>query len=72
MNNGIGQIRVGLAQVNPTVGNLGANSDLILEYVKKASDAGAHIVLFPEMVITGYPVEDLALRQTFRRRVLPL
>ena len=67
MNNGIGQIRVGLAQVNPTVGNLGANSDLILEYVKKATDAGAHVVLFPEMVITGYPVEDLVLRKTFRR-----
>ena len=68
-NNGglaIGQLRISLAQINPTLGDLTGNSDLILEYAAKASAAGAHVLLFPEMVITGYPVEDLALRQTFR------
>jgi NAD+ synthase (glutamine-hydrolysing) len=62
----IGQLRVGLAQVNPTVGALEANTELVLEYAGKASSAGAHILLFPEMVLTGYPVEDLAMRATFR------
>ena len=62
----IGQLRVGLAQVNPTVGNFEFNSELILEYAGKAASAGAHILVMPEMVLTGYPVEDLANRATFR------
>ena len=61
-----GQLRIALAQVNPTLGDLTGNSELICEYAAKAKVAGAHVVLFPEMVMTGYPVEDLALRQTFR------
>ena len=63
----IGQLRVGLAQVNPTVGALGANTELILEYAGKAASAGAHLLVLPEMVLTGYPVEDLANRATFRQ-----
>jgi NAD+ synthase (glutamine-hydrolysing) len=63
---GIGQIRIGLAQVNPTVGALDSNSDLILKFARHAKNAGAHIALFPEMVLTGYPVEDFALRPSFR------
>ncbi len=65
-NQAIGQLRIAMAQINPTVGDLAGNSELISEYASKASAAGAHVLLFPEMVITGYPVEDLALRQTFR------
>ena len=68
-NNGdfvIGQLRIALAQINPTLGDLTGNSTLILEYAEKANTAGAHVLLFPEMIMTGYPVEDLALRQTFR------
>ncbi len=63
----IGQLRVGLAQVNPTVGALASNSELILEYAGKAASAGAHLLVLPEMVLTGYPVEDLANRATFRQ-----
>lgn len=66
MSGQIGQIRVALAQINPTVGDLEGNELLIREYATKTTEAGAQIVLFPEMVITGYPVEDLALRKTFR------
>ena len=62
----IGQLRVGLAQINPTVGNLESNSQLILEYAGKAASAGVHLLVLPEMVLTGYPVEDLANRATFR------
>ena len=62
----IGQLRVGLAQINPTVGAFESNSNLILEYAGKAATAGAHLLVLPEMVLTGYPVEDLANRATFR------
>ena len=49
------------------MGDLAGNSALIRANVKTAFDAGANIVVFPEMTITGYPVEDLALRESFRR-----
>jgi NAD+ synthase (glutamine-hydrolysing) len=61
-----GALRIGLAQVNPTVGDLAGNSNLIIEYVKRSAKESSQIVLFPEMALTGYPVEDLALRSTFR------
>ena len=60
------QLRVALAQVNPTVGALKLNSDLIVERSLAAYASQAHLVVFPEMVVTGYPVEDLALRASFR------
>ncbi|TDC17701.1 NAD+ synthase [Actinomadura bangladeshensis] len=59
------QLRIALAQVNPTVGDLDGNADLIVEWSRRAADAGAHLVAFPEMMLTGYPVEDLALRASF-------
>ncbi|WP_129670153.1 NAD+ synthase [Phytoactinopolyspora endophytica] len=59
------QIRLALAQVNPTVGALEANADLIVRMTKHAAGQHAHLVAFPEMVLTGYPIEDLALRRSF-------
>jgi len=60
------KLRIALAQINPTVGDLAGNAALVRENFKTANDAGAHIVVFPEMVLTGYPVEDLALRPSFQ------
>ena len=60
------KLRLALAQINPTVGDLVGNSALITQSVSQALDAGAHLVVFPEMVLTGYPVEDLALRPSFQ------
>ncbi|MDI5982469.1 NAD+ synthase [Amycolatopsis magusensis] len=59
------QLRLALAQVNPTVGDLAGNADQTVEWTRKAVEAGAHVVVFPEMSLTGYPVEDLSLRKTF-------
>ncbi|HEY0450249.1 NAD+ synthase [Actinophytocola sp.] len=59
------QLRIALAQVNATVGDLDGNAALILDSTRRAHDAGAHLVVFPEMALTGYPVEDLALRESF-------
>ena len=67
MNSTSAQLRIGLAQINPTVGDLISNRALILDYAEKAQVAGVHLLVFPEMVLTGYPVEDLALRATFRK-----
>ncbi len=60
------KLRVALVQINPTVGDLQGNAALILAHAQSAADNGAHIALFPEMVLTGYPVEDLALRPSFQ------
>jgi NAD+ synthase (glutamine-hydrolysing) len=59
------QIRVALAQVNATVGDLEGNTRLLLEWTGQAAARGARVVVFPEMMLTGYPVEDLALRASF-------
>ena len=61
-----GQIRIALAQINPTVGDLAANADLVSKYAADAASAGAVVVVYPEMILTGYPVEDLATRASFR------
>ena len=60
------KLRVALAQINPTVGDLAGNAALISTYAKQAHAASADVVVFPEMVLTGYPVEDLAMRASFR------
>ncbi|MUL40992.1 NAD+ synthase [Streptomonospora sp. PA3] len=59
------QLRIAMAQVNPTVGDLDGNCRLVLDYARRAHEAGAHLAVFPELVVTGYPVEDLALRNSF-------
>jgi NAD+ synthase (glutamine-hydrolysing) len=59
------QMRLALAQINPTVGDLGGNAQAVREWTAKAAEQGAHLVAFPEMMLTGYPVEDLALRSSF-------
>jgi len=60
-------VRIALAQVNPTVGDLAGNSQLIVGWMEKAREAGADIVCFPELAITGYPPEDLVLKPAFVR-----
>ena len=59
------QMRLALAQINPTVGDLDGNAAAVREWTAKAAARGAHLVAFPEMMLTGYPVEDLALRSSF-------
>ena len=61
------KLRVALAQVNPTVGDLAGNAALIKQGVATAAAQGAQIAIFPEMALTGYPVEDLALRPSFQQ-----
>jgi NAD+ synthase (glutamine-hydrolysing) len=58
-------LRIALAQVNATVGDLDGNAELIVEWTRRAAARGARVVVFPEMMLTGYPVEDLALRASF-------
>ena len=58
-------LRIALAQVNATVGDLDGNAELIVEWTRRAAGRGARVVVFPEMMLTGYPVEDLALRDSF-------
>jgi NAD+ synthase (glutamine-hydrolysing) len=58
-------IRVALAQINTIVGDLKGNRDKILEWIDKARQIKADIVVFPEMAITGYPPEDLLLKPDF-------
>ncbi|KMS90428.1 NAD+ synthase [Prauserella rugosa] len=60
-------LRIALAQINTTVGDLSGNADRVVEQTRAAAESGAHVVVFPEMTLTGYPVEDLALRETFAR-----
>jgi NAD+ synthase (glutamine-hydrolysing) len=59
------QLRVALAQVDATVGDLAGNADLMVGQVREAADAGTHLVLVPELALTGYPPEDLVLRASF-------
>ena len=60
------KLRVALAQINPTVGDLAGNAGLIADSIKSAQEADANLIVFPEMIVTGYPVEDLALRPSFQ------
>ncbi|MDQ3485035.1 MAG: NAD(+) synthase, partial [Actinomycetota bacterium] len=59
------QLRIALGQINPTVGALEDNAALIFDTVQQAAERGAHLVVLPEMALTGYPIEDLAFRPSF-------
>ncbi|TXS42592.1 NAD+ synthase [Streptomyces sp. OR43] len=59
------QLRLALNQIDSTVGDLAGNTESILHWTRHSAEQGAHLVAFPEMVLTGYPVEDLALRSSF-------
>ena len=58
-------IRLALSQINVTVGDLAGNRDKILDHIHRARDLGAHIVVFPELAIPGYPPEDLLFKPRF-------
>jgi NAD+ synthase (glutamine-hydrolysing) len=59
------RLRLALAQVNPTVGDIAGNASMVAEWIARARDAGAQLVVFPELTITGYPPEDLLLKRHF-------
>src|SRR3954447_19649636 len=61
------QLRVALAQVDTRVGDLAGNADLVVQWTGQAAADAAHLVVFPEMTLTGYPAEDLVLRESFAR-----
>jgi NAD+ synthase (glutamine-hydrolysing) len=63
MNN----LRIAMAQINPTVGDINANADLMIEYLNRAKAASADITIFPELALPGYPPEDLLLKPHFAR-----
>lgn len=60
-------LRIGLAQINTTVGDLEGNRDKIIHYVEQARGLGVDVVAFPELAIPGYPPEDLLLKPEFIR-----
>ncbi|WP_410538802.1 NAD+ synthase [Streptomyces sp. KL2] len=59
------QLRLALNQIDSTVGDLAGNADAVVRWTRHSAEQGAHLVAFPEMMLTGYPVEDLALRPSF-------
>jgi NAD+ synthase (glutamine-hydrolysing) len=60
-----GPLQIGLCQLNPTVGDIAGNERKIVAGLDAATDAGAQLVLFPELAVTGYPPEDLLLKEHF-------
>ncbi|WP_069811717.1 NAD+ synthase [Streptomyces sp. TP-A0874] len=59
------QLRLALNQIDSTVGDLTGNTETIVQWTRHSAEQGAHLAAFPEMALTGYPVEDLALRSSF-------
>ena len=60
-------MRLGLAQINSVVGDLDGNAERVVERIDEAKRHGVDVVLFPELIVTGYPPEDLLLRPGFIR-----
>jgi NAD+ synthase (glutamine-hydrolysing) len=65
MADGAVKLRIALAQVNPTVGDVAGNARLISSWIARSKEAGAQLVVFPEQAVTGYPAEDLWLKPHF-------
>jgi NAD+ synthase (glutamine-hydrolysing) len=61
-------MRIALCQLNPTVGDVDANADLVVAWARRAADAGADLAVFSEQVLSGYPAEDLWLKPHFLAR----
>src|SRR5512138_3909364 len=61
-------MRIALAQINTTVGDLAGNLDLMLSSARRAAAAGAGVVVFPELSLTGYPPRDLVEKPSFLER----
>ncbi|MER8182692.1 NAD+ synthase [Kitasatospora sp. NPDC094015] len=59
------ELRLALCQTDPWVGDLAHNGEEVVRWTRQAAEAGAQLAAFPEMALTGYPVEDLALRNSF-------
>lgn len=59
------KLRIAMAQINPTVGDLSGNRDRIIDYINRAEKLDADIIVFPELSVTGYPPEDLVLKPQF-------
>ncbi|HEV2075165.1 MAG TPA: nitrilase-related carbon-nitrogen hydrolase, partial [Thermoleophilaceae bacterium] len=58
-------LRLALAQIDPTVGDIDGNARKIADYAGRAGDEGAGLVILPELALTGYPPEDLLLKTSF-------
>jgi NAD+ synthetase len=58
-------MKIALAQINPTIGDITGNIDCMIEYSRKARAEGASLVIFPELAVTGYPPMDLLLKESF-------
>ncbi|HOK54401.1 MAG TPA: NAD+ synthase [Armatimonadota bacterium] len=65
-----GSLRIALAQINPTVGDIEGNTDKIIDFIDQGRNAGADIIAFTELAITGYPPEDLLLKPSFLEKNL--
>jgi NAD+ synthase (glutamine-hydrolysing) len=63
--NQMSTIRIALAQINPTVGDFAGNVSKIIDNIDRAREAGAEVIAFPELSLTGYPPEDLLLKPQF-------
>src|SRR5204863_1465530 len=59
------QLRLAMAQINVVVGDIEGNAKKIVEWIDRARDAGADVITFPELALTGYPPEDLLLKPQF-------
>jgi len=62
-------IKIQIAQFNAIVGDIGTNTQKMLNLIEEAADSGAHLIVFPEMCLTGYPPEDLLFRDGFMIQV---